>query len=286
MKLKIGTPLWKKASEPIPVLPAATTAAHNVFVGCTIRDKEESSGEFKVASTGRFLARVHGPVSVGDTLVQAPGYPYLVAGSGAQNGVGTAEGSADTMDDINASTLIPMTRGGGGGSGGIRFRGQWSATEQYAEKDVVIRALDAEIDDGNLVGTFIANTPTPDGSQPQDVPKYPLNTPASSWDLVAIFPNERLVMRGGEGDRDQTIELDAGKSPNAASLPKFIMTANREDVEEGPRLDLDMTLFYGKIIKPQELRVCEIDPETGVKTNGYRMFVVSDFYTTPVTPED
>lgn len=285
MKLRIGTPLWRKAHEPLPVLPEASTAEHDVFVGCTLRDKEDSESEFKVASTGRFLVRVHGPVSVGDTLVQAPGQPYLVAGSGSQNGVGTAEGTAPTMDNVNDSTLIPMTRGGGGGGGGKASIPEWADTG-WSKGDFVVRSTNAAIDDGRKSGTWEAQQWVPAGT---DAAGPSLDN--SKWRLVALHGQPRQVWRtpytgDEEGHADRVAIMDSGRDtgfpPSLVLLDSKDDEGSNEEVFEGSAILIRVSdaaqasAYFDNnvvVVRLREFRVCD---ESG--NPGYALFLSSPIY--------
>jgi hypothetical protein len=73
--LPVGTVLRRAQTMPgtpntntVPVPPALVQAAHNIFMGVTVRDAENGAKPFRVQSTGRALALVQGPVNNGDPV--------------------------------------------------------------------------------------------------------------------------------------------------------------------------------------------------------------------------
>jgi len=111
--LPMGTPLWRKTSELLPVMPSAVTADHSTFVGITTRDGEvvSDNAQIRLFNDGNVLARVLGPVSAGDGVGRAVGENYLSKGTPA---IGSAQ------EDISGSDvqLVPVLLGGGGGGTG------------------------------------------------------------------------------------------------------------------------------------------------------------------------
>lgn len=155
------------------------------------------------------------------------------------------------------------------GSSKIAFKGQWSKDNAYSKDDIVIRALDNEREDGNLLGTYIANTSIQAGAVTAagEVPSFPLPQ-NSKWDLVSLVPNQRHVMRVNS----QRIVLDAGAF-TPGMLPLFDMESNKDDTQNGPKLRIRLEDFNAKIVKAFELETCE----DGVPM--YRIFLCSAPYT-------
>ena len=116
--LEVGTPLFKKemevaasstklSDETFCIPPEQTGADCVVFVGVTIRGGEPVGAEMPIRRTGEALARVMGPVSVGDALGFSAGVDYLVLNG--EPSVGTVE------QDIAGATvsLVRVYLGGG-----------------------------------------------------------------------------------------------------------------------------------------------------------------------------
>lgn len=116
--LEVGTPLWKQpyvktGTAAQPVMPAATGNTHTVLAGVTVRDGENAGKEVLLQASGEALARVRGPVNVGDSLGRSNGNDYLVAGTDA--GLVALQSVATSV-----TQLIRVRFGGGGGGGQVR----------------------------------------------------------------------------------------------------------------------------------------------------------------------
>jgi hypothetical protein len=109
----MGTPLWRKGSERLPVAPNDTTADHTTFVGVTTRDAEPigDRNQIRLFNDGHVLARVMGPVSAGDGVGRTVGHDYLTKGTPA---IGSAQMGIDTAD---VKLIYVLLGGGGGGTG-------------------------------------------------------------------------------------------------------------------------------------------------------------------------
>lgn len=135
--LPVGTPLWKRSAataeldpgtgrqargkeHTTAVMPSAVSTEHDVFVGVTTRHNENAAAKIWLQNTGTMLARVQGPVSVGDTVVRAEGADYLVGQTSGADGapvVGTAREDLTTQE-IKLIRVVSPAGGGGGGEQG------------------------------------------------------------------------------------------------------------------------------------------------------------------------
>jgi hypothetical protein len=120
--LAAGTPLFKKPTvtpvdnNTLPTQtevtkPSATTTAEEVFAGVVVRDEEPDDGRVPVQTTGMALARVEGPVSVGDALGFSTGNTHLVVDGIPAVGVAKQEIATTEVK------LIRVMLGEGGSSG-------------------------------------------------------------------------------------------------------------------------------------------------------------------------
>lgn len=173
--------------------------------------------------------------------------------------------------------IRPKAAGTGtaGEDGEIPFKGQWSSDSAYDKDDIVIRALPSEIDDGNLIGTFIANQDIESGAVEAagEVPSFPLHS-GSKWDLFSIVPNTKFVLRSG----DQTIEIVSGDSQGTTDAKISLNKDRTADAETGPRIILDLGDCGDDIIKVRRVDLCEVDVNTGIPTPGYRLFACGPFH--------
>lgn len=124
-----GTPLWRAGvvegtgtqiglTNTLAVMPAATTDAHKVFVGATVRENEMATKAMPVSRFGDIYARVMGPASVNDTVGRVNGMDYLakVTGDGAVGRV---------LQDVPTGTVKVAHVMVGAGGGGGRARNVW-----------------------------------------------------------------------------------------------------------------------------------------------------------------
>lgn len=151
--LLVGTPLWKaptvaptsgeQNSSTLVVLPTATTTAHTIFSGVTVRNGEDSRYPLQVQTTGMALVRVRGPVIVGDTLVAAPGAtskdtPVLERGSylikQTETSTAPVAGTAKAPITTAVTKLIWVLLGQGTGG----------TTSGYEEQTFVIKGIAAD----------------------------------------------------------------------------------------------------------------------------------------------
>lgn len=97
--LPVGAPFWRRPvtvinnvpTNTVATLPANAGNEHSEFVGVTVRSGEavaSTGGELMVQRTGDLLARVKGPVKVGDVVGKVDNADYLAPGK--SNTVGKA----------------------------------------------------------------------------------------------------------------------------------------------------------------------------------------------------
>jgi len=124
--LDVGTPLFKEPELRIgtantktrPVMPAITGDQHTVFSGVTVREGESATAPIPLQVYGPALARVKGPVEIGEAVVRANGENYLVgqeSGAADSTPVGIAN-EAITAADGTAPRLIRVALGMGAGT--------------------------------------------------------------------------------------------------------------------------------------------------------------------------
>ncbi len=110
--LPAGTPLWKKPTakgetsahlniDTLVIHPESTDATHNIFEGVTCMDGEPVSSLIAIRKSGHALARVMGPVAVGDSVGFAAGQTHLV-----KDGTPFAAACIDSIDTANVKLIL------------------------------------------------------------------------------------------------------------------------------------------------------------------------------------
>lgn len=108
--ISVGTPLFREASERLPVAPSASSGlATPVFAGITIVDEDDSAGPVRVVQVGIVLGRVLGPISENDMVGFSSGNDYLEA-----NGDPSVAQARESIDGAEIK-LIQIAIGAGGG---------------------------------------------------------------------------------------------------------------------------------------------------------------------------
>lgn len=122
--LAAGTPLFGEPMAPDgggvmqntrAVMPAATGAAHTVFRGVVLRQNEPANRPVAAQVSGPMLARVLGPVAVGDAVGRSNGHDYLAVDATVTVGVAQQAITSAVVQ------LITIDRIGGGGGGDCRW---------------------------------------------------------------------------------------------------------------------------------------------------------------------
>lgn len=154
-----GTPLFKESTDGDQPSPYGSALADGVFMGTSMTHQPPVAGPMHMATGPVQYIMVMGPVSVGDSVGgETTLHNYLVKDGPIE--VGTAmKAVADSV-----TSLIPVrVGGGGGGPGGMNFRGDWSPTASpaYQLQDVVV------IRSGPNRGTFVLVTANPGTTPPQ-----------------------------------------------------------------------------------------------------------------------
>lgn len=125
MSLPVGTVLWKKpkemlangnATNTIPVLPGDDTADHTVFAGVVTRYEENETGVIPLATAGRALVRVLGPVGIREAVYKSVGNNYVVGESGIPVGICVEAVASPTVPGTPTLAKVDLTPYGGIGT--------------------------------------------------------------------------------------------------------------------------------------------------------------------------